>query len=145
MVIPMRSDRTTRRRVPILELVGMLLYGVGICFAVASISLAFSKENTLNDKLRVRQKVDETKRKLIAAKTPEDQIPGLLRVDKDSVAGQTIHENLMILSFMVLISLLVACFGVSLTLWSRVRGLQLEIMKLKSGVAQARDPSTSSG
>jgi hypothetical protein len=114
---------TTRRKSRALELLGLVLLGLGLCFTVASVGIGFSNEVILQDKERILRETHEMKTALVASKVPEDQIPGLLRVHKDLLAGQTAQQDLMIMSCMALSGLIVASFGSSLMLFSRLKSL----------------------
>jgi len=109
------------RRVLKFELLGVVLLGLGLCFAVASVGIGFSNEVILQDKERILRESHEMKSALIAAKVPEEQIPGLLRVHKDLLAGQTAQQDLMTTYSMALLGLIVACFGSSIVLFSRLK------------------------
>ena len=61
--------------------------------------------------------------KLTAAKVPDDQIVGLLRIHKSALVAEAAHENLAITSVLFLLSLVIALFGFVLGLWSKMRAL----------------------
>ncbi len=115
-----------RRRPPFLELLGFLLLGMGFCFAVAWGGKCFSKQEIEQEKAEAVRELENVKSNLIAAKIPEDQIAGLLRIQKRAIVGETTVRRFAILSSLSLFSLMVASFGFSIVLWSRLRALRRE-------------------
>ena len=98
----MTKASTTRRKWPALELFGILLAGTGLCFAIAFVGIGFSEEQLVKDKRQAALKLDEMRNALTAAKIPEEQITGLLRVHKAALAVSTSHEHFIVLSFSIL-------------------------------------------
>ena len=113
-----------RQKWAILELLGVLLCGVGLCFALAFIGANYSEERIAKEKQQVVVKMDEMKSALTAAKIPPEQIPGLLQIHKAALVSEVTHEHFIILSFFVLLSLLVASIGLTVILWAKLRSLQ---------------------
>src|SRR5437773_1220286 len=122
----MTHASSTRRRLPLLELLGVLLIGAGFCFAVAWGGKCFSKQEIEQEKSEAVLELENVKSNLLASKIPEDQIAGLLRLQKRAIVGETTVRRFAILSSLALFSLTVASFGFSIVLWSRLRALRLE-------------------
>src|SRR5437899_8118304 len=120
----MKEAPASRRNWPILELAGMFVCGAGLCFALAFTGLSYSEERLAKEKQQLTAKMSEMKTALAAAKIPEEQIPGLLRVHKAALVSDSIHEHFIILSFFFLLSLLVASLGLTLLLWAKLRAFQ---------------------
>lgn len=112
---------TPRRKWPVLEMFGIFLGGVGLCFAVIFVGLGCSDEQLAKEKQQVATKMDEMKSALTAAKIPAEQIPGLLRVHKAALVAEAAHEHFILLSFFILLSLLVSSVGWAVFLWARLR------------------------
>ena len=64
-------------KLPFMEIVGIFFAGVGVCFAIAVVGVAFDDNRASDEKPKIQQSVEEMKQKLIAAKVPEEQISGL--------------------------------------------------------------------
>jgi hypothetical protein len=122
----MKQVETVRRRPPLLELFGVVLCGAGICFAVAWGGKLFSKQEVDQEKREAMLEVENVRSNLVAAKIPEDQIAGLMRVQKRTIVGEAVGQRFAILSTLSLLSLIVASFGFSVVLWSRLRTLKRE-------------------
>jgi hypothetical protein len=103
------------------ELVGISLCGIGLVFALAVISVSFSEERVVKEKQQLMAKMDEMKRALTAAKAPEEQIPGLLRIHKAALVSNASHKHFIIPSVLVLLSLLAASVGLTLVVWAKFR------------------------
>jgi len=104
-----------------LQLFGVFLCGSGLCFALAFVGLGFSHEEVTKQRHRLLAQMDEMKNALVAAKVPEEQIPGLLSVHKSAVVTEAVHEHFIILSFFGLLSLLVSSLGLTVVLWAKLR------------------------
>jgi hypothetical protein len=107
----------------LVQLLGMFLSGVGLCFALAFVGVHYSEERLAKEKQQVATKMDEMRGALTAAKVPAEQIPGLLRVHKAALVRETTSEHFIILSFFILLSLLVSSMGLIVTLWAKLRAL----------------------
>ena len=114
-------DRKKAKRLSFLELVGMLLLGLGLCFAIACIGVAFNDKQAKVAKPYIQQSVEEMRGKLIEANVPDDQIAGLLQIHRNALVVSAVHEHFFISYFLVLLSLLVASFGLTLLLFEKVR------------------------
>ena len=112
-----------RRKWLIVEVLGICVFGIGLCFALASIGVHYSEERLAKEKRQVATKMDEMRGALTTAKVPAEQIPGLLRVHKAALVRETTNEHFIILSFLILLSLLVSSVGVIVTLWAKLRAL----------------------
>jgi hypothetical protein len=117
----MKQTASQRQKWPILEMAGIILCGLGLCFALAFVGVSYSEERITKEKQELMAKMDEMKTALTAAKIPEDQIPGLLRVHKSALVSETTHMHFIILSFFVLLSLLLASVGLTIVLWAKLR------------------------
>ena len=108
-------------KLPFMEIVGIFFAGVGVCFAIAVVGVAFDDNRASDEKPKIQQSVEEMKQKLIAAKVPEEQISGLLLVHKGALVTTAVHQHFIITSFLVLLSLLVALLGFTLILLGKLR------------------------
>lgn len=117
----MTPKPTSRKKYPVLEMFGLLLCGVGLCFALAFVGVCFSDEHIAKDKQQVATKMDEMRSTLTAAKIPAEQISGLLRVHKEAVATEVAQEDFILMSFFVSLSLLVSSVGLTLMLFAKLR------------------------
>lgn len=117
----MTQTSTPKQKWPILEILGVALCGVGLCFALAFIGVSYSEERMAKEKLELMANMDEMKSALTAAKIPEEQIPGLLRIHKRALVSETTLMHFIILSFFVLLGLLVASVGLTIVLWAKLR------------------------
>jgi hypothetical protein len=106
-----------------LEAIGYLLCWLGFCFALLFVVVCCSEKRLAKEKHEFVIGVAEMKTALIAAKVPEEQIPGLLRVHKSALANHIAHMHFIVLSFFVLLSLWVALLGLVLQLWGKLRAL----------------------
>jgi hypothetical protein len=105
----------------VLEIFGILLCGVGLCFAIMFVGVGYSDEQLAKEKQQVVTKMDEMKSALIAAKIPTEQIPGLLRVHKAALVAESTHTHFILLSFFILLSLLGSSIGLTVFLWGKLR------------------------
>jgi hypothetical protein len=110
-----------QRKWPILELVGVAICGMGLCFALGFVGVSYSEDRVAKEKQELLARMDEMKIALAAAKIPEEQIPGLLCVHKSALVSETTHMHFIILSFFVLLSLLIASVGLTIVLWAKLR------------------------
>lgn len=125
-----------RRKWPLLELLGISIAGVGVCFAISFIGIGYSQERTAKEKGQLMASMDQMKRILVEAKTPEEQIPGLLRIHKAALVSEANQKYFILLSFLVLLSLLVASIGVIIVLWAKIRSIaQVERTRVDATVA----------
>ncbi len=106
-----------------MQLMGILLTGMGLCLALAFVGINCSEERLAKEKQQLAAKMDEMKSALTAAKVPPEQIPGLLRVHKAALVSETTNEHFIILSFLVLLSLFLSSVGLIVSLWAKVRTL----------------------
>jgi hypothetical protein len=104
----------------------MLLLGAGICFAIAWGGKCFSRQEIEQEKAEALQELGVIKSNLAAANIPAEQTTGLLNVQKRAIAGEATLRRFAILSSLTLCSLIVASFGLSLILWSRLSVLRHE-------------------
>ena len=111
------------RRLPLLEIAGIAMCGLGICFAVACVGLGLDSQRAKGEKTRIEQSVEEMNKKLRGAKIPDDQIAGLLQIHKRTLAVEAVQEGFIITTFLLLLSLVVASFGFSLVLLGKLRML----------------------
>jgi len=109
------------RKLSLMEIVGMLLLVVGLCFAVGIVGVAFDDQRAKDEKPKIQQSVEDMKAKLTAAKISDDQVAGLLLVHKSALVTAAVHQHFIITSFLVLLSLLVASFGFTLMLLGKLR------------------------
>jgi hypothetical protein len=114
---------SSHRKWPVLEIFGILLCGVGLCFAITFVGLGWSDEQLAKEKQQVATKLDEMKSTLTAAKIPAEQISGLLRVHKAALVAEATHTHFILLSFFILLSLLVSSVGLTVFLWGKLRAL----------------------
>jgi hypothetical protein len=112
-----------QRKWPVLEIVGIALCGIGLWLALAFVGVSYSEKQIAKEKQEVLARMDEMKGALTAAKIPEEQIPGLLRVHKSALVSETTQRHFIILSFFVLLSLLIASTGLTIVLWAKLRAL----------------------
>ncbi len=119
----MKPTPPQKQRPTWLHLLGLFLCGMGVCFALTFVALGFSHEEVAKQKHRLLAQVDEMKSALTAARVPDDQIAGLLRVHKAALVTEATHEHFIILSFFVLLSLLVASVGLIVMLWAKLRAV----------------------
>jgi hypothetical protein len=106
-----------------LEVFGVLLCGMGLCFAVGIVGVSYSQEEVVKEKHQLLTQIHEMKSALAVAKVPEEQIPGLLRVHKAALVSEATHEHFIILSFFVLLSLLVSSVGLIVMLWAKLQAI----------------------
>jgi hypothetical protein len=111
----------SRQTWPVLEIFGILLCGVGLCFALAFVGVRFSDEHIVKDKQQVATKMDEMRSAMTAAKIPADQISGLLSVHKAAIVTEVAQEDFILMSFFVSLSLLVSSVGLTLILYAKLR------------------------
>ena len=104
-----------------MELVGITLCGLGFCFALTFVSVSYSEKRVAKEKQELMAKMDEMRSALTAAKIPEEQMLGLLRVHKSALVSETTHMHFIILSFFVLLSLLLGSVGLTIVLWAKLR------------------------
>lgn len=117
----MKSTSKRIRKWPILEMFGIFLCGGGLCIALASVGVSYSQEMMTREKQQLLGQVDEMKAALVAAKVPDDQISGLLRIHKATLVNEASHEHFIILSFFVLLGLLLSSVGLTVMLWAKLR------------------------
>jgi hypothetical protein len=101
-----------------------LLCGAGICFAVAWGGKLFSKQEIEQEKRDALLQLENVKSNLVAARIPDGQIAGLMTIQKRAIVGEAVAQRFAILSTLALLSLIVASFGFSVVLWSRLRALK---------------------
>jgi hypothetical protein len=106
-----------------LEIFGILLCGVGLCFTITFVGLGWSDEQLAKEKQEVVTKMDEMKIALTAAKVPAEQISGLLRIHKAALVAEATHTHFILLSFFILLSLFVSSVGMTVFLWGKLRAL----------------------
>jgi hypothetical protein len=117
----MNRIRSIFRKLPPLEILGLLFVWLGISFAIAFPAVGFSEDHLAKDKQQIAAKMDEMKNALSAAKIPDEQIIGLLKVYKVVTAEDVGHEDFILMSFSILLSLLTALFGWVIVLRARLR------------------------
>jgi hypothetical protein len=105
-----------------MEVIGLLILGIGLSFACASIGLAFDDERAKAKKPEIDEQVQEMRLKLVAANVGEDQMDGLLSVHRSALIANAVLLHLGISAFLFLFSLLVSLFGSSLVLFAKLKG-----------------------
>ena len=110
-----------------LEFIGISFCILGLCAAITFVAAVFSPEQLTKDRQQVLAQVDEMKQALVAAKVPEEQIPGLLRVHKAALANTIGCEDFIVLYFLVSLSLWVSSLGLIIALWAKLRVLAAKI------------------
>ena len=111
------------RKWQLVQFLGILLSGMGLCFALAFVAVNYSEERLAKEKQQLTAKMDEMKSALATAKVPPEQIPGLLRIHKAAVVSESTNEHFIILSFFILLSLLLSSVGLIVVLWAKLRTL----------------------
>jgi hypothetical protein len=111
------------RKWQLVQLLGIVLSGMGLCFALAFVGVNYSEQRLAKEKQHLMAKMDEMKSALTTAKIPPEQIPGLLRVHRAALVSETTNEHFIILSFFILMSLLVSSVGLLVVLWAKLRAL----------------------
>jgi hypothetical protein len=117
----MTQPSTPRRKQSALKLFGILLCILGLLLTAEFVGIGFSDMPRATAKEQVDTEMAEMKSALTAAKIPAEQIPGLLRVHKAALVTKTSHEQLFLLSFFVLLSLLMSSAGLTFFLWGKLR------------------------
>jgi hypothetical protein len=130
----MTQPSTSRRKRSVLELLGILLCCIGLCLTITFVGIGFSGEQLAKEKEQVDTEMAEMKSALAAAKIPAEQIPGLLRVHKAALVTKTSHEQLFLVSFFVLLSLLMSSAGLTFFLWGKLRTFTIDDERTKTAV-----------
>lgn len=103
------------------EIAGMVVLISGLCLALVFILLAFDDKDLQANKLEVQKSVEEMKTNLVAARVPDNQVAGLLRIHKNARANEVGNQHFIVVSFLFLSCLIVASFGFSLMLFGKLR------------------------
>jgi len=125
------------KKLPLLEMLGILLVGLGLCFSITFVGVGCSEERLAKEKQQVAAKMEEMRSALAAAETPAEQVPALLRVHKAALVSASTHEHFILMSFFVLSSLWVASIGLTAILWAKLRAItKWEKTRMNSPIAE---------